>query len=162
MLSTSVTLTNAQIKALPNTAVTMLADDASKLFIPVFVVFQADTTGGAYTNVDADFATLNVWYTGNYDTPLWAVDNNSSSTPVQSAMTALLTAGGKLDAIITQNQPGYTSGGGSISLTSYLLDGGIEGLGLEVAINNNIAGNLTGGNAANTLKVTLYYVEIAL
>lgn len=158
----TIILTDEEIKALPTTPLALLADDPAKLILPLFVVFQADTNGGAYTNIDPDFANLNVWYTGGFDTPLWSVDNNSTATPVKDNLTSLLTAGALSFAVLTPNQPGYTTSGDAINLTNYLLSDGIQGLGLEVAINNNLAGNLEDGDAANTLQVTVCYLEIGI
>lgn len=154
MLSATVTLTDAQIKALPTTPIEILPAVAGKANIIFFVLMALDTTGGPYSNVDP---TNNLYcvndINGNYD-----VVTNSAITPfgldraddhqicilnaVYGAALAGDFAGFIIPIIAINNIANWAN------KPTYLV------------ASNGALNNYTGGNAANTLKVTTFYATV--
>jgi hypothetical protein len=140
----TVLLTDAQIKALPTTPVTLAAaPGANRLIRPLESTWIADTSAGVYTNLSANISL-------RYDV-------------------GTLTA-----AVFDENYHGALSGAFlsviSLGPLSYVnnsavignLEGGLA-LGLNGALTlyaTNTAGNFTGGHASNTLRVTAPYLVI--
>lgn len=144
LLKATVVLTDAQIKALPTTAVTVVAAIAGKLIVPFMVTLQLDATAGAYTNLSAG--------TGDrirISGPLgrsFSVRNNVLLTPAEKR-TTFLPPLGALDAAPNTSVEIYTN---------VDQDGDIEGTALTInAV--NAAGDFTGGNALNEMTVTTFY-----
>lgn len=141
--SATVTLTDAQIKALPTTAIELVAaPGAGKMLIPMLVIGVLDNVAGGYGNfhspncliyVATGSAGISDSFLANEDT-VWGTPEG-----VQVLQFNLL-AGSFAVADVPQleNQP--------VKLTAL----------------NFGAGNLTGGNAANSLQVSVYYVEVTL
>jgi hypothetical protein len=152
-------LTNAQILTLPTTGVTVRAAPASGLrvkFLGVTVVIN--TTAGAYTNINTTKATLQIQTASGNWLSIGAV-NDSVASPALTQVTGFLQNGGKalMDwgpyAGLQQTTPhGWVIPWGADSVS-----GNYDATALELAMDNNGSGNLTGGNAANTGSVTLYY-----
>lgn len=138
-LVASVTLTDAQIKALPSGNIEIVAAPGIGQYIyPIGVAFALNIVE-AYTNV-----TINnppqVWFkTSEIGIASSALDNFAFTTP---------------DKYATLLRTEFTNG--------YYTDADVENKAVELNIGNTGAGNFTGGNAANTLKVTVYYVMIKL
>jgi len=137
-LSATVTLTDAQIKALPSGNVEIIAAPGTGKYLYVNQVAFALNIVGAYTNV-----TINIppqlWYktseVGIVDSTL---DDFAFTTP------------DKYGTLLNTYPQGYFA------------SADIENRAIELNISNTGAGNFTGGNAANTLKVTVYYVVVDL
>jgi len=149
-LSATVTLTDAQIKALPTTPVEIVAaPGANKLiFVIRNVIGKLNDSGGAYGNSDntaGSYVTLA--YGSAYD------DDATYNYPDVTSFINSLSSFGN-DGIITLSP--Y-----SADTFQNILPGAVNN-GLFLHIGNNGLGNLTGGNAANTLKVTVYYVIVDL
>jgi hypothetical protein len=82
------------------------------------------------------------------------VANDSTLTPARSYLTALLTAAAKRNATLREwVDTVETSQWGNLAS----VDADESGHGLELFLDNNGSGNLTGGNAANTMTVETYY-----
>jgi hypothetical protein len=144
----TVTLTDAQIKALPTTAVQVVAaPGAGKMILPVSCQFELNPSAGAYADVTgASIVLLND--SGEYQ---------SAVMLMQSALSGTSRIFGNLAC------PALEAGTGDFDGTV------VSRMGMNVSsINNSILvkddwngiSDYTGGNAANTMKVTVWYVEV--
>lgn len=154
---TSVTLTNAQIKALPTTPIVLAAaPPAGFLIQPLLATLFAKTASGAYTNIDAA-GSLNV--AADIFALGYVPNDVAITTGSATRLTDLL--GG--------------TGNKTVNLTPYVDTESMDGWGnvgvvgstpaptaLTIAIDNGGSGVLTGGNAANTLTVIVLYVVIPI
>ncbi len=148
-----VSLTDAQIKALPTTPITLVAAPGAGFFIAHHhTILVATFAAAAYTNIDAAYSALASYYLGDFSqwTNLGIVDELASTV---NRLTTFLS---NTDKII--NLPSYsdTPGNGwvqanNVPSTIY------QNKALAIAADNNGSGNYTSGNAANTLKVITYY-----
>lgn len=147
----TVTLTDAQIKALPTTGVDVVAaPGAGKILIPQFAWARVAWTAD-YTNIAAA-AVLELRFTGGAS--FFCVLDNSVNTAVGS-----LLAGGGPDAVGgyfgLRTRPGAAANYGIAGL----YDADVANLPLTIVGNNDGSGAFTGGNGANTMTVTVaYYV----
>lgn len=153
----SVTLTNAQILALPSTAVTIPVPGlAPGLWVNVLTVnYSSDFTAGAYTNIDPTSADIHVSHSVIDDYCGGYLPDDAASVPVLTRFTDMF---GTAWASIQQGNryaeqfdvaglPGYVIGVPALGRAS------LDNVGLDVAMYSSL-GDLTGGDPANTLKVT--------
>lgn len=148
VLSQTVTLTDAQIKALPTTPVEIipaLGQGKRILWLGGDVVL--DTSAGAYDPPDAG--------------AFWQLCYLTS--PFQQEASGLISVGAMADpGVFEAPVPPL----GSYNAAEGYLAGGLTGadaidnVGLGIADMYNGVPNYTGGNAANTLKVTVLYTII--
>jgi len=144
----TVTLTDAQIKALPTTAVELVAaQGAAKLIVPLSAVVQFNYTD-AYTNIAAT-AALFIQVGGNVG--LATLDEAAGN-----GVTSLFDSGEDYTAILPQK--GFVSGTSTYGTVRASLE--VAEQNLSVKMTNAAQGALTGGNAANTLRVSVYYVVV--
>lgn len=136
--SETVTLTDAQIKALPTTIPDVVPAQAGKILRFLSAHLLWDSRAGAYTNLDND---------------LYMVFRYSAGDTVSEAafVGGLLETSDKTSSDVTAKAAGNES-----------LLAGTENRALQLHVNNAASGNFTGGNAANTLKVTVLYTIIDL
>lgn len=150
-LVASVELTDAQIKALPTTPIEIVAaPGANKRILPIMGLVYGDFSAGTYTaNADSSWEF-------NFTVPGLSA---SCVIPVQN----YLQSASKISIVFPFPAMQVT---GNVTLTPL-----IESLGatsyldnLSLYFGDIYAGvsNYTGGNAANTLKVTVYYVVVDL
>ena len=166
----TVTLTDAQIKALPTTPVQILSDPGAgnrNKLLGFSVVIRA--TSGAYTNIDATYADLHVEIqTGNYAVyPILVKDTPQGIVQLTNALGAAART-----VIDVSPFPLVSVQGAAANDQLYVLPNAKTYAGsppadwddstLSIKMDNNGSGDLTGGNAANTLKVTVYYTVEAL
>lgn len=152
ILVASVTLTDAQIKALstnPSGFIELVpAPGVGKAISLINAVLYFDIDGGAYTNIDADCALL-IGY-GDWATAASILSRMPSDSNYRAAY---LTPAAYVDG-----RPAWPD-----SLTYYPDNYyNFENVPLKIVASNGSAGDFTGGNAANTLKVTVYYVVVDL
>jgi hypothetical protein len=171
LLTATVTLTDAQIKALPTTMITLVAAPGAGSWNKIIGITSILRTGaGAYTNINA----ADAWVAITNGSGAWLataiVNDNTLSTPLAQLSGFLGAADEKvipmvapivtpIDAGSTDGDEEYlvvTSAAGSQSPTAL----GNTALMLEGW--NNGAGDFTGGNAGNTWKFIIYYIVEAL
>lgn len=138
------TLTDAQIKALPTTPLTIVPAVAGKIIVPIQVALQLDASAGAYTNISAGNANYIHWDIGGVFSNLTRNDLflNTATKRYAPLTTRVLN-----DAIPNAVLELYNQRVGEGSVVAAPLE--LKSL--------NAAGAFTGGNAANTLKVTTFY-----
>jgi hypothetical protein len=164
---TITTLTNAQIIALPTTPITIVAaQGTNKSIKPIGVSLYLKSGSGAYGTVNTTYADLSLRANGSYYINYPISVNDSTTTPVLSQLTAFLVNTHEtvinaspvpLSAIPVAGAGGYviqdsqTSGG--------ILATDLRNKSLDLYMDNNGSGVLSGGNAANTLRVIVYWVR---
>jgi hypothetical protein len=152
LLSASVTLTDAQIKALPSTAVELVAAPGAGKIINVLSCRVAlDNSSGAYTNAtDASLVLKlgSLWISSVMITDTALLGTTPDSTNFVLPASTYMTVGTFNGEILSSLQ------GNTIA--------GQENVALDIKDDYAGGSDYTGGNAANTLKVTVYYVVVDL
>lgn len=147
---TTVTLTDAQIKALPTTQINILAAPGAGMLHHVHgALFVADFTAGAYTNLSA-----NPFFNLVYD----AANNYINATLF--AGEEMFVAGRNISYCLPYMTLTEGAGQPSAFVRSSAQFGETVNRTVDIGAGNVSDGNFTGGNAANTMKVTVYYSTI--
>lgn len=160
-----VTLTDAQFKALPTTGITIVTPGRSGYRIRPFAASLVSRfSAGAYTNVNATYCDLRLEVGVEY--VVYCLVNDSAASPALSQMTNFTGAADKVIDPTTPEVVGIPDSNAA-GVACYILPnnnvvGGSsptvwDNQPLVLKADNNGSGNFTGGNAANTLKVTTYY-----
>jgi hypothetical protein len=157
----TVTLNNAQIKALPSGDVEVLPAPASgKRHVLVLSDWRLDSLAGAYTNIDPDAWAALSFNLGTspavYDDVSDYLANDSSVSP---AIAYLSTLFGAARVGHTQLGPMRQPDSNWFGLAVVIGDD-CRDLPLLLHLDNNGAGNFTGGNVANTMTITTAYYEV--
>lgn len=151
----TVTLTDAQIKALPTTPVQVVAaPGVGKIAVPIMALVGLAWTAD-YTNISADSTFDFFWL------PAGAQPFNSLFEADTSSVSSLLAGGGNAYAMSSPLQLGWTAAAPGLSVPRATGDfmGGTNVVDANISVFITNSGDLTGGNAANSLKVTVWYTE---
>lgn len=154
VLKSSVTLTDADIKALPTTQFEIVAAPGiGKMIMPLRTFSVGDFRGGGYTNLGntAGMVVRVVLGSGTSVTASnqegWIFGDNTDVWTFFNDPTYWL------DTVPVNNQT-LSDGGYSLS--------DLENQPLKLRLDTEFGTDFTGGNAANTLKITAYYVVVDL
>lgn len=156
-----VTLTHAQILALPTTPVALVAAPAAGWWIRPWGATYTAVIASAYTNLNTSYASLGLALgdPANYDYVGMEIVNDSTWT--YTGLTDFLTTVGTLLASIGAPYLLAISAGSSgvheYVQTSLVTRAAAEATALNLGLDNNSSGDLTGGSAGNALRVRVYY-----
>lgn len=143
----TVTLTDAQIKALPTTAVEIVAaPGANLILVPQMVSFVLDCTAGVYTNVNAA-VTGGVGMNTSYSNVL----NGIEPSALEGAL------GDNSEAWLFYQRTGAQL---DFDKVTWIGVADFANKPLVVVFSNAAAGNFTGGNAANSMTVSVTYLTL--
>lgn len=163
VLAQRVTLTNAQIKALVTTGITLVAAAGTGKYNRfIGAVLKIDGTAGAYTNIDAA-ATISI-LCGTQ------VVSQVVSEPANGGVTALLGASDAHVAnlaprlrpyfTLAEGTPNTIAAQETVAVVETKTN--LSNKALTIKATNGSAGDFTGGNAANTGTVDIFYLETTL
>jgi hypothetical protein len=160
----TVTLTDAQVKALPTTPITIVTAPGSGLRIKIIAAtIYTDFVAGAYTNINTVYSDIKLESGGG----IWlssAIFNDDSMTTDATQMTFVfgnayvqtldlgIPNATSLDAAGSSGDPEWSGviqyQAGTDNIVNHVV---------RLTVDNNGSGNFTGGNSANRLRVTVYY-----
>lgn len=156
LYSASATLTDAQIKALPTVNgglgyEIVPAPGAGKMLLFITGIVSCDTTGGPYDNF-AGLATAYFGLTGSQESSLAIPQSNFN-------LYDWLTYGSPAFIVFSPNLDLDVPTSLLTPVPAQALDG-LANASLKFLINNVGEGDLTGGSAANSMKITAIYTII--
>lgn len=158
------TLTDAQIRTLPTATVQVVPPVATgTMIIPIVYVLIAKFVSGAYTNIDpAGFANMQSTEAG-HTLMSGYIGNDASTSPVLSRLTDVFGAANNWVQTLNVYNDIFTPAASQWGLLPVQwASGNLDGAGIEMFWQNNGAGNLTGGNSANSLIVETRYLVVSL
>lgn len=161
IFTATVTLTDAQVKALPTTPITVVAAPGANKMIQLVQATVIASVSTPYTNLDATFCGLYLALDGGAYYSSYLADD-PSTTPALSQATDLVGTASSAVATLHMYREAVPVAGGA----GYVIEGTSAGFpaltdvankALKVHFENNGSGNLTGGTGANTLRIVAHY-----
>jgi len=152
----SFVLTDAQVKALPTTSFTLVpAQGANTIILPLISILRLNWVA-SYTNISAN-AQLKLGLNDNSAASLASLNEPDTTF---AKVSKLLANGESTTAILTPKQrTGAAANGVDITRgTTGIADSEALNVALTLSIDNDGSGDLTGGDAGNSLGVYLQYV----
>lgn len=150
LLHATLVLTNAQTKALPTTAVTIVtAGGANTAILPMFASLHMNWTAD-YSNIDS---TAQLALRGPHD-----IGFQLLSQDTLGGISNLLAGGQNAWSFMGPESLTKNAATNRTRGESGYSDSDVVNKNLRVVITNGASGDLTGGDAANTLRVDLWYV----
>lgn len=159
-------LTDAQVKALPTTPITVVAAAGSGFAVRVVsCALYAKFASGGYTNVNTTFAYLSLGAANNVNDSL-GIANDNTTTPAITQATKFFNNTNKrmmLEpykvSVPVSAASGYILTTGEDGVFPADLFADLDNTGIAITMDNNSSGNLTGGNASNKLRVFTYWYK---
>lgn len=147
-----VVLTDAQIKALPTTAITLIAAPGAGLTSVPIAYYLVMKAAASYTNINAN---VFLWarYAGILSEASGYLGNDSGIAAVTQFTDFFAFGAGEKRYPLP---PTYFDDRGAANgwgLIGDFFGNAVENAAIELAVDNGGSGNLTGGNVANTLSV---------
>lgn len=159
ILKATVSLTDAQVKALPTTPIQLVAAPGAGFRIQLLQASISANLTGVYTNVNASaycVLALAANEISNY------IANDATTSPILSDATKLFATNTLSTAIFVNfsqvTTPAANQWGNAVNVNA--LD--FQNQALNLTVNNNGAGNFTGGNAANAFAVHVLYTVVSV
>jgi hypothetical protein len=156
VLTSIVTLTDAQVKALPTTPIVLAPASPNTVLQPLAALVQATTTSGAYTNINAA-GWCGIQYGDTTGAMSFIVNDVAITGAAADSLTRLLGNARVTRMRMQQYYDVDTSGNWGLIPFAVTGTGGVN-TPLQFTCDNGGAGAFTGGNAANALRVMLLYV----
>jgi hypothetical protein len=155
ILVASVVLDDTDIKALPSGDFTLIAAPAAGLrIVPLLFDLELDTAAGAYTNVDD--GSSGICQVGGVNVSSYLPDNTGpSGSRLKDALTAVQISQATLLPYVIAD---IVAGWGLVPLVRDVA--AMVAAALVLHVDNNGAGDFTGGNAANTLTINIPYLVL--
>lgn len=148
--SATLALSDAQIRALPTTPLTVVPAPApGQLIAPVYAILRVDTTGGVYTDITVQNSMIYLDWELLGTPAFYLAVNDLTLTQVTDLLTA------EMDAFV-MGARGQISAGGSFAGTFAERVTTNAGTALRLASNNGIA--FGGGHPANSGRLSVMYV----